>query len=239
MLAGRIEAGSVARLAARERLSRRRDCPHPRPPLPIHGRGEIVFLPPQPFDDYCRLLQLADVILDPPHYGAGSSCYDLFSFNLPVVTLPGELIVGRITQACYRKMGVEDLVVHSAEEYVSKAVQVATDRDYRKYVTERIAEASDVLFNDLEAVREHERFFETCWQSPLLGCNANHWCRRRSQDRRHAESHDSHLWWFLAIRVLADRIGSFHPIGLMDYDPSPLFARGPCLARRSQTTVPS
>jgi predicted O-linked N-acetylglucosamine transferase (SPINDLY family) len=50
--------------------------------------------------------------------------------------------------------------VHSPEEYVSKAVQVATDRDYRKYVTERIAQASDVLFNDLEAVREHERFFE-------------------------------------------------------------------------------
>ena len=65
----------------------------------------------QTIEDYCRLLQLADVVLDPPHYGAGSSCYDLFSFNLPVVTLPGELIVGRITQACYRKMGVEDLIV--------------------------------------------------------------------------------------------------------------------------------
>ena len=57
------------------------------------------------------------------------------------------------------KMGVEDLVVHSPGEYVGKAVQVATDRDYRKYVTERIAGASDVLYNDLLAVREHERFF--------------------------------------------------------------------------------
>ena len=57
-------------------------------------------------------------------------------------------------------MGVTDLVVNSREEYVSKAVQVATDRDYRKYVTDRISQASDVLFNDLEAVREHERFFE-------------------------------------------------------------------------------
>ncbi len=119
----------------------------------------MVFLPPQPFGDYCRLLQLAAVVLDPPHYGAGSTCYDLFSYNLPVVTLPGELIVGRVTQACYRKMGIEDLVVQSPEEYITKAVQVATDREYRKYVTERIAEKSDLLFNDLEAVREHERFF--------------------------------------------------------------------------------
>ena len=76
-----------------------------------------------------------------------------------MVTLPGELIVGRNTQACYRKMGVEDLVVHSPEEYVGKAVQVATDREYRRYVAERIAAKSDVLFNDLEAVAEHERFF--------------------------------------------------------------------------------
>jgi predicted O-linked N-acetylglucosamine transferase (SPINDLY family) len=106
------------------------------------------------------LLQLADAILDPPHYGAGSSCHDLFSFNLPVVTWPGELVVGRVTQACYRKMGVEDLIVHSAEEYVRKAVQVATDREYRQFVASRIADNSDVLFNDLEAVREHERFFD-------------------------------------------------------------------------------
>ncbi len=119
-----------------------------------------MFLPPQLFGDYCRLLQLAAVILDPPHYGAGSTCYDLFSYNLPVVTLPGELIVGRVTKACYRKMGIDDLVVQSPEEYVGKAVQVATDREYRKYVTEQIAEKSDLLFNDLEAVREHERFFE-------------------------------------------------------------------------------
>ena len=120
----------------------------------------IVFLSPKPFDEYCRLLQLADVILDTWPYGAGSTCYDIFSFNLPVVTWPGELIVGRMTQACYRKMAVDDLIVHSAEDYVSKAVQVANDGDYRKYITERISQASNVLFNDIEAVREHERLFE-------------------------------------------------------------------------------
>ena len=64
----------------------------------------LLFMPWQTIEDYYRLLQLADVVLDPPHYGVGSSCYDLFSFNLPVVKMPSELIVGRITWACYRKM---------------------------------------------------------------------------------------------------------------------------------------
>ena len=120
----------------------------------------IVFVPRQRFADYCRLLQACDVLLDPPHYGAGSSCCDIFSFNLPMVTLPTELMPGRVALAFYRKMGFEELVASSAEDYVRKTVRVATDRDYRRHVTEQIAARSDVLFNDLEAVREHERFFE-------------------------------------------------------------------------------
>jgi predicted O-linked N-acetylglucosamine transferase (SPINDLY family) len=142
-------SGNVARLLA-ERFARR---------IP-HVAERIVFLPRQSFADYCRLLQLADVVLDTRHFGAGVTCYDIFSFDLPIVTWPGELLPGRFTQACYRKMGVEDLIVHSGDEYVRKAVQVATDREYRQYVTGRIAATSDVLFNDIEAVHEHERFFE-------------------------------------------------------------------------------
>jgi predicted O-linked N-acetylglucosamine transferase (SPINDLY family) len=126
----------------------------------IPDAERILFLPPQPFDNYCRLLQLADVILDTVHYGTGSSCYDIFSFNQPMVTLPGELIVGRVSQALYKKMQVGDLIAVSPEDYVRKAVQVATDRDYRAHIKSRIAQASDVIFDDLEAVREYERFFD-------------------------------------------------------------------------------
>ena len=54
----------------------------------------IVFLPWLKFQDYCCLLVLADVVLDPPHYTASSSAYDILSFSQPTVTLPGELAVG-------------------------------------------------------------------------------------------------------------------------------------------------
>jgi protein O-GlcNAc transferase len=119
----------------------------------------ILFMPRQSFVDYCGLLTVCDVLLDPLHYGAGSSCYDIFSFNLPLVTLPTEFMPGRVALGFYRKMQFEELVAASAEDYVCKAVQVATDRDYRHHVTGQIAARSDVLFNDIEAVREHERFF--------------------------------------------------------------------------------
>jgi predicted O-linked N-acetylglucosamine transferase (SPINDLY family) len=119
----------------------------------------IVFLPWLKFQDYCCLLALADVVLDPPHYTASSSAYDILSFSQPTVTLPGELAVGRMGRGFHHKMHTEELVARSPEEYVSTAVRVATDRDYRQYLRDRIRSASDAVFNDVEAVREHERFF--------------------------------------------------------------------------------
>ena len=56
-------------------------------------------------------------------------------------------------------MGVPDLIAESPEQYVSLAVRVATDADFRHHVTTRIAERSAVLFDDQEAVAEHVRFF--------------------------------------------------------------------------------
>ena len=38
-----------------------------------------MLLPWQKYDDYCRLLALADVVLDPPHYSASSSAYDILT----------------------------------------------------------------------------------------------------------------------------------------------------------------
>jgi predicted O-linked N-acetylglucosamine transferase (SPINDLY family) len=81
---------------------------------------------------------LADVILDPPHFGGGISNFDVFSFDLPIVTMPGELMVGRGVSALYRKMQIPDLVATSSEHYVSLATKLATDYGYRMSLRERI-----------------------------------------------------------------------------------------------------
>ena len=127
--------------------------------MPEHCR-RIVLLPWQKlFQEYCRLLQLADVVLDPPHYTAGSSIYDILSYHQPIVTMRGKLAVGRVTAGYYRKMGMDDLVAASPDEYVRTAVRIGTDRDYRLSVRHRIEAGAAAIFNDMEAVREHERFF--------------------------------------------------------------------------------
>jgi predicted O-linked N-acetylglucosamine transferase (SPINDLY family) len=119
----------------------------------------VIILPWLSPDEYQHLLAAADVILDTPHYGAGSTTYDIFSVNQPLVTLPGRYNVGRYTLACYRRMGIADLIADSPQHYVQLAVRVATDRDFRQDVKTRIAERTDMLFDDEQAVAEHVRLF--------------------------------------------------------------------------------
>ncbi|MGO8750305.1 MAG: hypothetical protein ACLQNE_30540 [Thermoguttaceae bacterium] len=121
----------------------------------------VIFLPSQSPADYARLLSLADVVLDTPHYSGGFTAYDAFSQNLPMVSLSDGFGLGSYVRGFYRKMDLEHLAARTPEEYVALAVRLGADRDYRRSVCERIAERSGVLFEDLEAVREYERLFES------------------------------------------------------------------------------
>jgi hypothetical protein len=63
----------------------------------------------------------------PDHDGELRACAPAGS---PIVTFPGELIIGRVREAGYCKMSVRELVVDNPQAYIDQAVQVATDRDY-------------------------------------------------------------------------------------------------------------
>lgn len=125
----------------------------------------VTFVGPTlPAEVYYRLLSLADVVLDTPNYSTSLTGFDACSYGIPIVTLPGARNVERYALALYRKLGIEDLIAVSAEDYVAKAVRTARDPDYRKDLHERILTRSEALFEDMASVKEHERFFEYAWQ---------------------------------------------------------------------------
>ena len=123
--------------------------------------SRIQFLPRQTYPDYLNLLVLADVMLDPLHFSGGITTFDGLAVGLPIVTLPGELMRGRMTAGCYQKIEVLDLVVTSPEEYVAKAGQVATDSVYQDQLRRRILASQHQLFEDITAVRNLEQFFQS------------------------------------------------------------------------------
>ena len=91
----------------------------------------IVFVPYQPTEGYLSLVATADVLLDPLHFGAGTSAYDGFSLGKPTVTWPSAFQRGRFVLGCYRKMGLAGCVAANARQYVEMALALGTDAAYR------------------------------------------------------------------------------------------------------------
>jgi predicted O-linked N-acetylglucosamine transferase (SPINDLY family) len=120
----------------------------------------VRFLPRMEKELYLDCLAACDLLLDPLHFGGGNTSYEGLALGLPIVTLPGELMRGRVTYALYRQMGVEDAVVSDAASYVERAVRLGCDCELRDQVSRRILAANDVLFENQAAVAELESFLE-------------------------------------------------------------------------------
>jgi predicted O-linked N-acetylglucosamine transferase (SPINDLY family) len=121
----------------------------------------VRVLPAQPRDDFLGLMECADVVIDPIHFGGGNSSYEALGLGVPVVTLPGDFLRSRITAALYRKMKLETLIANSPDSYIAMAVQLATDVDFRARVGEQILATSEVLFEDPAEVRGLESWLSS------------------------------------------------------------------------------
>ncbi|MBF0444513.1 MAG: tetratricopeptide repeat protein [Magnetococcales bacterium] len=129
--------------------------------LAVNRAEKILFLPRLSPDQFISLFQIADVVLDTFHFSGGKTTSEALSVGAPVVTLPGTYMRGRITLACYKLMGVMDLVAQNAEEYVDLACRLANEPKWRENIVNKIKANSHHIIEDKETVREFERFFET------------------------------------------------------------------------------
>ena len=121
------------------------------------GAGKrIRFLPRLSGADFIRAQALADVVLDTPGFSGGKTSLEGFSMGQPVVTMPSRYLRGRLTYGFYRRMGLDDLVAASLDDYVAKAVRLGTDASYRMEAKARIAERAPRLWGTVESVRAFE-----------------------------------------------------------------------------------
>jgi CRISPR-associated protein Csy1 len=127
--------------------------------IDIHER--VLFLAPfMPHPRYLRLNALCDVMLDTLHWSGGNTSLDALASGLPVVTLPGELMRGRQSQAMLRALGAAELVARDVDHYVETAVALGGDADRRRALSETIVANRGGLFEREEPVRALEDFLE-------------------------------------------------------------------------------
>jgi len=118
--------------------------------------------------DFMSLLAASDVLLDPVRFGGGNTTAEAIAVGTPIVTLPYEFMRSRITAAFYRKMGLDELIASSPEQYVEQTVRLGTEAEYRQEWRERILASRDLLYEDLRAVRALEDFFRQAVKSSSL-----------------------------------------------------------------------
>jgi CRISPR-associated protein Csy1 len=125
------------------------------------GAERLVFLPYVPRDRYLQINLACDLMLDTQHWSGGNTSLDALACALPVVTLPGRFMRGRQSAAMLEIAGVPELIVESAEAYVSLALRLLEDRDFQQTVRGRLVGGAGRLFDDPAPLRALAEFLQS------------------------------------------------------------------------------
>ncbi len=118
------------------------------------------------FDEFIRLAQLCDVVLDPFPVGGGRSSLEIFSVGAPIVMLEPRTSIVQLTRGMYEVMGdpCPRCIAQTPAEFVDSAIWVATNstRELRATILER----SRVLYDNADVTAEWEVFLEFILREP-------------------------------------------------------------------------
>lgn len=106
------------------------------------------------------LMQRADVFLDTIGFSGFNTAIQAIECGLPVVTVEGKFMRGRLASGILRTMELDELVAADTDAYVDIAVRLASDTAYRQSMRDRIVHQRHLLFDDVETVRAFEKFLE-------------------------------------------------------------------------------
>jgi predicted O-linked N-acetylglucosamine transferase (SPINDLY family) len=125
----------------------------------------VLFVSKMSQDKFFGLLILADALLDIPTFSGGVSSLEAFAMGAPIITWPDDFMRGRLTAAFYKQMGLTELIATDAESYVTLALRLARDADFRLRMQTDIKDNANKLFESLDAVRDIEIFFIAAYEA--------------------------------------------------------------------------
>jgi predicted O-linked N-acetylglucosamine transferase (SPINDLY family) len=98
------------------------------------------------------------VFLDTIGFSGFNTAMQAVECGLPIVTREGRFLRGRLASGILKRMGLPELVAQSEEDYVTLAVKLARDTEYREHIRSRIAASRHLLFEDVAPIRALEAF---------------------------------------------------------------------------------
>ena len=130
--------------------------------IPAEVRERILFLPwLKDKADFISAIATADVILDPFHFGIGSTAATTCVTGTPFVTKTGEFMRGRVGAYYCVILDLPECIAEDTESYVQKAVQIASNPSLRDSIRARMLKNSSVLYDNMQPVDDLAELFHT------------------------------------------------------------------------------
>jgi predicted O-linked N-acetylglucosamine transferase (SPINDLY family) len=130
----------------------------------------LILQPRMSLNDYLALHHQIDLALDPFPYNGGTTTMHALWMGVSVVALAGEHVVSRCGVSLLSRVGLNEFITHSEDEYFQRAVQMAQDLPsldrIRQSLRERMSTSNygpQTITHHLEAAyREIWRKWCTC-----------------------------------------------------------------------------
>ena len=120
--------------------------------------------------DHLEAYNHVDISLDPFPFNGSTATFEALWMGVPVVTLLGDTAISRWTASMLSKVGLDDLIAETPEEYVEIAVGLASDQarlsDLRQTLRDRLVRSA--ICNTTRAPHYFERALRAVWRK---------WCR--------------------------------------------------------------
>jgi protein O-GlcNAc transferase len=120
----------------------------------------VGLLPRLTPERYQAINRLCDVFLDSIGWSGCNTTMEAIANDLPVVTMPGDLMRGRHSYAIMTMMGVTETIAESLDEFIDLAVRLGRDSQFRSEIKEKISQNKHKVYRDTSCIKGLEAFLK-------------------------------------------------------------------------------
>lgn len=114
----------------------------------LNGDDYFKFIPFLPKQEFFGLLLQADIYLDTIGFSGFNTALQAIFCNLPVVTIEGKFMRGRLASGILNHIGLHELVCNTKEEYVNLAIEILNNKAFANQIKNQISRSKSSLFSD-------------------------------------------------------------------------------------------
>lgn len=137
------------------------------------SKNRLIFAEKTKKDVHLSRHRLAHVFLDTPNYNAHTTAVDALWCGVPLISIVGNTFATRVAASILNAIGLPELIKTNLNEYISLAVELATQPDKYRSLKNKLTENRKTfpLFDNLTYTRNLESAYLAMWNNFLVHGN--------------------------------------------------------------------